>query len=86
MFIILSFFIEVVFWGFVVSMIIKSVKQHKINKSNSKPTSLTGSVFDENISNILDDSEGDEVFCAYCGAKYLKNKKRCPSCKAKNDN
>lgn len=65
------------------------VRANKISKSN-KPQNGN---FKNTISNANDpqsygntiSQESLDTYCAYCGAKFSRIKKRCPSCGAKTD-
>ena len=86
MFIILPIIFEFFVFIGVIILIISKIAKHKKNDSNSK-------IFKNTISNANDpnsyanskSSESVEVTCDYCGAKYHKIKRKCPSCGARNN-
>ena len=87
MFFIIPIFIEIVFVVIFVSVIVTIVKKAKSIKLDEK---VEEDSFKNTISNANDSesfgnslsSEPVEIYCSYCGSKFSKAKKKCPSCGA----
>ncbi len=90
MFIFIPIMVEIIFVVTFLSVFVRIIKNAKLNK-NQQNRSSNSETFKNTILNANDESsyansissEPLEVYCAYCGSKYNKNKKRCPSCGAK---
>ena len=86
MFIFVSFFIEIVFGLIIFSVIFKVVKRMKNSKNNINDRNFKNTISNANDSNSYGNAVSEEpieVYCEYCGTKFNKIKKKCPSCGAK---
>ena len=91
MFLITSIFIEIVFVIIFVSTFIAIIRKAKSNPNSTLKSDEETTTFQNTISNANDpysygnslSSEPTDIYCDYCGSKFNKNKKRCPSCGAR---
>ena len=86
MFLVVSLFIEFVFVTMFVSAMVRIFKRAKKNRTDSSLPPFQNTISNANDINSYGNSlssEPSEIYCDYCGSKFNKNKKRCPSCGAR---
>ena len=70
----------------IVSIFRRAIRFNKRNKEESNSKSFKTSISNANDPQSYvntESSEPLEVYCDYCGSKYDRHKKRCPSCGAR---